>query len=370
MRHRKKFNFKAFKINSYNRRSKFNNNPLLTWGLLIGLFYISYCLRYQANQWKAPTVKSNDTGMSLSQLYSVQPNIQNCQEGILNNSEAEKVLMRLNYIRSLHSLNPIRYNYNNDTYVAKAALTIAANAEKYEQPNSTFRCWSDFGHNGSKNSLSYRINYPPGNNQIPASMNLYKSEKFVDALLMDSRRENLLASSFLLNPFLQSISFRRVDGNSLTDKAVIAGWDGQQLETQADYISGATIKFTDNETQNISTLNTASIAYPIGAYPQELFKKDTYVRGYPSMLFSVISHQQKLVNKNVDFSNTEIEITGEDGKDLEVHSIQYKNDNTPLSNVITWKANQILPGVKYTVKIKKVKVFDTTNDYEYWFKLK
>jgi hypothetical protein len=129
--------------------------------------------------------------MSISKLYSVEPNLQNCQEGILDNSEAEKVLKRLNCIRSLYSLSPVKYNYRDDTYTAKYALIIAANADRDEIPNSTFRCWSESGAIGRKNSPAYTIIYPPANNQISPSMNLYKSKNFVDALLMDSRRENI-----------------------------------------------------------------------------------------------------------------------------------------------------------------------------------
>ncbi len=98
-------------------------------------------------------------------------------------------------------------------------------------------------------------------------MNLYKLEDFVDALLIDSRRKNILASSFLLNPFLKFISFGRVDRKSLAPKAVVIGWDGQHLENQADYISGATIKFTYDENPNISDLSTDTIAYASGEYP-------------------------------------------------------------------------------------------------------
>jgi hypothetical protein len=202
-------------------------------------------------------------------------------------------------------------------------------------------------------------------------MNLYKSENFVDALLMDSRRENILASSLLLNPFLKSISFGRVDGKSLAPKAVVIGWDGQYLENQADYISGATIKFTYDEKPNISDLSTDTIAYPSGEYPQELFKKDAYQRGYPTMFLSVVAADKELVDKqNIDFSNAIIEIYGEDGSKLEINTIQYKNNSTSLPNALTWQVNQIKSGVKYNVKIKNVKVFDTINDYKYWFQLK
>ncbi len=68
--HYKKNNIKHFQINQVNYRNKFNN-PLLAWGLLIGLLYIFYAIKYRANQWNAPTVKPNETGMSISKLYSV-----------------------------------------------------------------------------------------------------------------------------------------------------------------------------------------------------------------------------------------------------------------------------------------------------------
>lgn len=373
MRRRRKFNLDDFQINSVNRRyRRSTNNSLFRWSWLIGLLFISYCGRNQANQWNAPTVKSNETGMSLSQLYSVEPNLQKCQEGILNNSEAEKVLDRLNYIRNLHHLNPVNYNYRNDTVTAKFALILAANADREETPNATFRCWSELGEIGRQDSLGYEIHYPHSSNiQTTPARNLYNSEKFVDALLMDSRREDVFASSVLLNPFLKSISFGRVDDKSLVNKAVGLGWDAEELERQVDYISGADIKFTYNEKPDIDNLKIDTVAYPLGEYPKELFKKDVYQRGYPTMFFSIVAAQRKLVERqDVDFSNAVVEIHGEDGTNLEITSMQSIKHQTRLPNALSWKANQTKVGVKYTVKIKNIILFNKMYTYDYWFKLK
>lgn len=350
------------------RTSHSNSNTFSRLILFISLISLGNYIISKTNKLKSPIVEANQTGMNINQLYITAPNTQSCSEGILNTSERQKVLDRLNYIRKLHGLNPIVYNYKYDAYTAKAALITATNADKYEPPNPSFRCWSEQSKLGGSN-LSYGITYPPSNTQLSPAMNLYKSENFIDALLMDSRRENSAGSRWLLNPFLESISFGRVDGKSLASKANIPGWDGKLVERQADYTSGAAIKFIFNEKQYTSNVNLVSIAYPIGEYPKELFKKDSYQRGYPPMFFSVISDNQKVINQqDVDFSNSVIEIYAGNGQTLEVDSIEYKNQDLP--NVITWKANNIRDGVEYTVKIKHVKVVNAVNNYEYQFKLR
>lgn len=312
------------KKQTYNRKSarlnirpKLHNNNLVSLTLLIGRMSLCNYITNQVVRWQSPTVEPNETGMSITQIYSTEPNTQNCTEGILNDSEKEKVLNRLNYIRRLHGLNSVSYNYKNDVDAAKAALITAANADNYETPNPSFRCWSEQGRLAGNNNLSYAIVYTTGNTQIAPSMNLYKSEKFVDALLMDSRRDNIACSQWLLNPFLKYISFGRVDGKSLAAKVTVPGWDAKPVERQADYISSAAIKLIFDETQDTSDLNVDSIAYPNGGYPKELFKKDVYQRGYPPMLFSVIADNKKVVNPpSVDFSNSVIERYEENGQKL------------------------------------------------------
>lgn len=175
---------------------------------------------------------------------------------------------------------------------------------------------------GCIGDLAYGIIYPPNNTQILPSLNLYKSENFVDALLMDSRRENITGRSWLLNPFLKSISFGRVDGKSLATQATITGYDGETVKREADYVSKAAIKFIFDNKQAISELNVDSIIYPNGEYPKELFKQDADQHGYPPMFVSIIADNQKiLTNQDVDFANTVIEVYGANGKRLKVHSI-------------------------------------------------
>lgn len=366
---RKRFNLKDFQINQVSYKSKSNNNPWLSLSALILIIYLGNYLNYKLSGWQLPTVEANET--DTIQLYSKEPSIQDCDEGILKPAEAEKVLQRLNYIRSLHGLNPVTYNYRDDTYTAKAALVTAANVDKDQLPDASFRCWSEPGKIGRENSLAYSIIYTTsGSTQALPSMNLYKSENFIDAMLMDSRRESVLGSSWLLNPFLKSISFGRVDDVALTATAQVIGRNAETVERQVDYVSGATIKFTDATSRDISNLNADSIAFPIGEYPQNLFKADAYQHGYPPMLFSIAAAEQKLVNQqNVDFAKATVEISG-GGTKLVIDSVTDQKDLQSLPNALTWKAKGIEPGTKYTVTIKNVKVFDKINSYEYWFKLK
>ncbi len=211
----------------YNRKpARINLKPKLhdnfvSLTLLIGLMLMCNYIINQIARWQSPIINLNEAGMSISQIYSLEPNTQNCNEGILKDSEKQKVLNRLNYIRKLHSLNPVSYSYKNGANAAIAALITATNADKYETPNPSFKCWSKPGMVAGNNNLSYTIVYTNGNTQTSPSMNLYKSEKFVDALLMDSRRDNIARSQWLLNPFLKYISFGRVDGKSLAAKVTV-----------------------------------------------------------------------------------------------------------------------------------------------------
>ncbi len=368
MSRRQSYNKEKVRL-SFRRKSP--NNNLTNLVMLIGITLIVNTVKWQVSKMQSPTVESNETGMSIFQLYSKEPNTQNCSEGILNNSEKQKVLNRLNYIRGLHGLPTVFYNSNNDNLTAKLALALAVNIDKFERPNSSFKCWSGQAGIGVNDSLSYSIIYSSTYSQISSGMNLYRSENFVDALLMDSRRENSAGSRWLLNPFLKSISFGRVDGEPLVAKTTTVGYDGETIERKADYVSEATINFSSDEQQNLADLNVKSTAYPIGEYPKELFEKGKYQHGYPPMLFYVIAFNKKIVRQqDVNFSNSSVQISNENGESLEVNSLQREANNKDLPNMLTWKVNQIKQGAKYIVTVKNVKVFDTVINYEYWFRLK
>jgi len=268
----------------------------------------------------------------IDDIYEILPDIQTCYEGVLKDSEKQKVLEELNFIRSLHGLNPISYNYEDDMYTAKAALIIVANEEMNHHPDQSYQCWTEEGEFGSSHSNLYMS--WGWENKIP------KSEDFVIGWVVDEGVESLGHRRWMLFPFLSNTSYGRVDVLGFT---------------------GAVIKVINDE---INPSNVDFVAYPYEEYPRNLFLKNWYLS------FSVVADRNNLWNnEKVDFSNTVIEIHSENGEALQVNSIYYDNKGYGIPNNLQWKADGIKYGMKYTVNIKNVKVVGVSKNYEYWFKL-
>lgn len=347
-----------------------NNRNFSLATLMIVMLLCSFMLN-KIHKLRMPTVDFEETGVSITQIYSTVPNIQNCYEGVLQDAEKQKVLDKLNYIRKLHGLKSVFYNPQDDIHTAKSALVVAANNGIGNLSNPGNKCWTQEGQLENSRIASYSIIYNHhGNVNLPQQVNLYKSEEFVSAMIMDSRKNGLGSRRWLLNPLLKSISFGRVDGEPTSTKATIPGYDGEPIEVASTYMSGASIEVID-DAQIVSDMDTDFVAYPYGDYPKNLFKEDSYQRGYPTMSFSVIADRKNLHdNKNVDFSNTIVEIRGEDGQLIKVSLMGYDNDNYGLPNILQWKVENLKDGMKYTVRINNVKVMNDPKNYEYWFKLK
>jgi len=265
-------------------------------------------------------------------LYEILPDIQTCYEGILKDSEKQKALEELNFIRSLHGLNPVIYNYEDDIYTSKAALIIVANEELNHYPDQSYKCWTEEGEFGSSHSNLYMSWGWEG--KIP------KSEDFVIGWIIDEGIESLGHRRWMLSPFLSNTSYGRVDILDFT---------------------GAVIKVVNDE---INPSNVDFVAYPYEEYPRNLFLKNWYLS------FSVVADRNNLWNnEKVDFSDAVIEIHNEDGETLQVNSIYYDNEGYGIPNNLQWKANEIKYGIKYTVNINNVKIAGINKNYEYWFNL-
>ncbi|GAG72249.1 unnamed protein product [marine sediment metagenome] len=268
----------------------------------------------------------------IDEIYEILPDIQNCYEGILKDSEKQKVLEEFNFIRNLHGLNLVSYNYEDDIYTTKAALIIVANEEMNHHPDQSYQCWTEEGEFGSSHS---NLHMSWGwEDKIP------KSEDFVIGWIVDEEVESLGHRRWMLFPFLSNISYGRVDVLGFT---------------------GAVIKVINDE---INPSNVDFVAYPYEKYPRNLFTKNWYLS------FSVVADRYNLWNnEKVDFSNTVIEIYNENGEALQINSIHYDNEGYGIPNNLQWKVNGIKYDVKYTVNIKNVKVAGANKNYEYWFKL-
>ena len=269
---------------------------------------------------------------NIADIYEVLPDIKSCSEGILKDLEKQKALEELNFIRSLHGLKPVSYNYQDDIYTAKAALIIVANEKMNHHPDPSYKCWSEEGYTGSSTSNLYM--YWGWEKHIP------KTEEFVIGWIRDDGVESLGHRRWLLSPFLKNISYGRVDVPGFT---------------------GAAIKVINDD---INTANVDYVAYPFEEYPRNLFSKNWYLS------FSVVANRNDpWANKSVNFRNTAIEISDESGNLLSVSSIYYNNEGYGNPNHLQWKVTGLKNGVKYTVSIKNVKVLGKDKSYEYWFKL-
>jgi hypothetical protein len=268
----------------------------------------------------------------IDDLYEILPDIQTCYEGILKGSEKQKVLEELNFIRSLHGLNPVSYDYEDDIYTAKAALIIVANEEMNHYPDQSYKCWTEEGEFGCSHSNLYMS--WGWEDKIP------KSEDFVIGWVVDEEVESLGHRRWMLFPFLSNTSYGRVD---------VLGFTGVVIKVINDKINPSNVDF---------------VAYPYEEYPRNLFLKNWYLS------FSVVADRNNLWNnEKVDFSDAVIEVNNEGGETLQVNSIYYDNEGYGIPNNLQWKVNGIKYGVKYTVNIKNVKVLGINKNYEYWFKL-
>lgn len=268
----------------------------------------------------------------IADIYEVLPDIKNCNEGILNDSEKQKALEELNFIRSLHGLKPVTYSYKDDIYTAKAALIIVANEKMNHHPDPSYKCWTKEGEHGCSTCNLYMA--WDWEKPVP------KTEEFVIGWIIDDRVESLGHRRWLLSPFLKSTSFGRVDVPGFT---------------------GAAIKVINDDT---ATANVDFVAYPFEEYPKNLFSKNWYLS------FSVVvDRNNPWGNENINFKNRVIEISDESGNLLSVNSIQYNNDGCGVPNHLQWKVNGLKNGVKYAVSIKNVKVLGKDKNYEYWFRL-
>lgn len=280
---------------------------------------------------------------SVDQLYDVMPDIPNCEPGVLKQAEKDKILNMVNEIRELHGLKPVIYDNVGDEAAAKAALICAANGALSHQPPGNWHCYSSIAADGAENSNLY-INGSFGSDQAP------ESEASIIAWMHDNSTENVGHRRAIINPFLKSISFGRVDGNPIQKT-----W----------YASSMTLKYLDNLNQVVSDMDIEYVAFPYHQYPPEYVDKNWY------MSFSVVYDKVNWWNNsNVDFSNVSIEMTDQQGMPAGVKNIIYdKQGWGGLTNCLKWKVANLQDNVKYTVTISNLIVDGQSKEYTYWFRL-
>ena len=271
-------------------------------------------------------------------IYSTEPSVGACESGRVAKSEKEKVLERLNYIRSLHDLPPVVYEEDDDTITAECSLIIAANKQISHTPDSSWKCFSADAYTGCNKS---NIFIQWGGDPLA-----FPSESVVDAFMTDENVESLGHRRWFIDPWLSHISFGRVDDTY-------------------NKVLGSAIKVINDTEQSIASSSIEYVAYPYEYYPAELYNDNVMLS------FTLIyDRNNKWTNNKISFASSAIAITDPSNKTMKISDMKFDNDGHGVPNNIRWFAEGIKSGVKYDVVITNVKVNTTFKNYSYWFELK
>lgn len=279
--------------------------------------------------------------------YTQAPNVQGCFEGVLKDSEKAEVLNYVNFIRSIHGLKPVQYDLNGDKYAQKSSLIMAANSALNHQPPSGWSCYSNDGYYGADNS-NLHLNRSTSNTMNP------KSIESIIGWMIDDKSGNAPDRCghrrAIINPFLTSIAFGRVDGKSNVDNY---------------YCSGMSLLYLDRVNGGIQDRPVEFVAYPFQNYPIELVNKSWYLSFSP--FYDMNSWGR---NTNINYSSAKVTVTDDNGNQMNVHS--YVDDAEgwgAIHNNFRWMVDGMQNEVKYNVNIKGIVVNGQTKEYNYWFKL-
>ncbi len=289
--------------------------------------------------------KSYDYLFGWQDIYATVPDVPSCQEGALTTAEKEYVLEYVNFIRYLHNLKPVVYDYGGDVKAQKAALIQVANGQLSHTPPTSWNCYSQDGYDGSENSnLHLQWGISEGQ-QIDSRVSIV-------GWMLDNMSQNAQDRCghrrAIINPFVTSISFGRVDGQGP------AGW-----------AMAAALKFMDNVNGNISDQPVEFVAYPYHNYPPNLVDKNWYLSFSP-----YYDMYECFGNSNISYDNTSVEMTDDNGNTISVGSYTWDFEGWgAVQNNFRWKASGLQDEVKYNVTIKNVVVNGQNKDYTYWFKL-
>lgn len=273
-------------------------------------------------------------------IYKTQPNVSSCEEGELTESEKEKVLNYVNRVRLSHSLPPVTYDNSGDIYAQKGALVTVANRALSHTPPSSWSCFSQDAYYGNENSNLFIY--------LSSAPTQISSEVGIIEWMIDEDVENLGHRRAIINPFVDKISFGRVEGN-----------------VNNAYVIGMNLKYLDNLDANIINSNIDFVAYPQGNYDKDYFLNGWYLS------FHVIKDKVNWWNNTgIDYSATTISVKDSKGNQVGVNSISSDNQGWGgLTNMIKWKCSTLNYYETYTVEIKNVKFNGNFKDYTYNFTL-
>lgn len=276
------------------------------------------------------------------EIYTHRPDAAACDPGVLSEVEKMKVLEHLNFIRALHRLEPVSYDFDSDDETAEGSLIIAANKLATHTPDPSFDCYTDTGRNGSETS---NINFAVYGSS-PSEPLLSSSTFDIVQYLIDDNVPSLSHRRWLLNPFLDKISYGRVD--------LV-----YPIDTSGEVVHSSILKviYEDKATLPADTPNF--VAYPQGDYPLDLFKLGWF------WSFSALADANDYWNNDlVDYSQATISVSGDRGAHR-VHSQAHNTDAAGLANMIQWRVDDVRVGEKYRVRVGNVRVRGQIQNFEY-----
>ena len=286
------------------------------------------------------------------EIYALQPDVGKCTSGIPSDNEKLKVLNRLNYLRSLHNLKPVKYDDAYDEMTGECSLVIAANEQLSHTPEKSWKCWSQVAYDGcysSNISLSMTTNY---------DTYLIDSATIIDGFMTEENEvppTTLGHRRWFIDPWLNTIAFGRADYS-----------DGH-----GHFVLGSAVRVINrdnpNDQQDISDTDIKFVAYPFENYPQELYNNNVM------MSFTVIGDKNSKINNgtNINFASATIAVINSGtNKTMKVKNIEFDTQGYGVPNNLRWYAEGIKPNVKYNVTISNVMVNNNSEFYQYWFELK
>jgi len=269
--------------------------------------------------------------------YSVLPEAETCQAGVLNEEVQQAALGRLNAIRALHDLPAVTYDAGSDTETAQASLLLAANQELTHHPGTDMQCYSE---NAGIGCGSSNIGGGVGINVGPLGD--------IDGWINDSHNldPGIGHRRWLLFPMLASISYGRADFGS-------------------GIYHASAIKVINDKTQSAEHMAHDFVAFPFKCYPAHLVSLDFYLS------FSVVADKTQPwgANADVSFENASISVVDAEENTLNVTDVTSNNVGYGIPNVILWKAEGLERNVRYHVVISNVDVEGERKDFDYWFEL-
>lgn len=313
----------------------------------IAVFLLGFSIVFVSCSEEGPTdpVVEDDSAelVLLASLYNDLPDPDECDPGQLVDAERQNVLQYVNQVRAAHGLPTVGYASEHDDEVTASALITAANDLLSHQPTSDLKCWSDAGYRGSNaGNLGWAARFDQESEMA------FSTKYMVDLWWNDDGEPSVGHRRWMLNPFLTSIAFGRVD---------------RPMTESESAVTATTLWVINEDEADISTLPIDFVAYPFEITPRRRFNSQA------ELSFSALVDRTDFwANQDVDYSSATIEVTDPSGERIAVNNIRRLNDGAGLPNALVWQS-PIEQGTRYDVTIGNVRWEGKVKGYSYWFEV-